>query len=163
MVAAVGLVSGCIDSSEKAAQTPTDAPTVINSAKQTDSSGKTITAPASTAPAGGGGSTTAPASTAPTTKTGSTVAVAADPSGQLAFVQKTLTAPAGKDTFVFTNDAPVPHNLAIKGGVNAGPTNTISGGATAKLSVTLKPGTYEFYCAVPGHEQAGMKGTLTVQ
>jgi uncharacterized cupredoxin-like copper-binding protein len=164
MVAAVGLVSGCIDSSEKAAQTPADAPTVINSAKQTDSSGKTITAPASTAPAGGGGSTTAPASTAPTTKTGSTVAVAADPSGQLAFVQKTLTAPAGKDTFVFTNDAPVPHNLAIKGnGVNAGPTTTIQGGANAKLTVDLPAGTYEYYCAVPGHEQAGMKGTLTVK
>jgi uncharacterized cupredoxin-like copper-binding protein len=29
--------------------------------------------------------------------------------------------------------------------------------------VNLKPGTYEFYCPVPGHEQAGMKGTLTVQ
>ena len=74
-----------------------------------------------------------------------------------------LEAPAGKVTFVFTNDAPVPHNFAIKDGVTDGPTDTISGGATAKLSVTLPAGTYEFYCAVPGHEQAGMKGTLTVK
>jgi uncharacterized cupredoxin-like copper-binding protein len=29
--------------------------------------------------------------------------------------------------------------------------------------VKLKPGTYTFYCSVPGHEQAGMKGTLTVK
>jgi uncharacterized cupredoxin-like copper-binding protein len=29
--------------------------------------------------------------------------------------------------------------------------------------VTLKPGSYEFYCQVPGHEAAGMKGTLTVK
>ena len=94
---------------------------------------------------------------------GATVAVDADPSGQLAFVQKTLTAPAGKVTFDFTNDAPVPHNFAIKDGVTDGPTDTISGGATAKLTVDLPAGTYEFYCAVPGHEQAGMKGTLTVQ
>jgi cytochrome c oxidase subunit 2 len=90
------------------------------------------------------------------------VAVEADPS-QLAFVQKTLQVKAGTVTFRFTNPSPVPHNFAIKGnGVMAGPTTTIHGGASAELTVKLTPGTYEFYCAVPGHEQAGMKGTLTV-
>ena len=39
----------------------------------------------------------------------------------------------------------------------------VSGGQTSKVSVDLKPGKYEFYCSVPGHEQAGMKGTLTVK
>ena len=38
---------------------------------------------------------------------------------------------------------------------------TVSGGSDT-LTVKLKPGTYTFYCPVPGHEQAGMKGTLTV-
>jgi mono/diheme cytochrome c family protein len=52
-VAALGLV-GCVESSEEAAQTPTSASTVANSALQTDSEGKTITAPA---PAGGGAET----------------------------------------------------------------------------------------------------------
>jgi plastocyanin len=28
--------------------------------------------------------------------------------------------------------------------------------------VDLKAGEYEFYCTIPGHEEAGMKGTLTV-
>jgi uncharacterized cupredoxin-like copper-binding protein len=30
------------------------------------------------------------------------------------------------------------------------------------LTVTLKPGTYELYCTVPGHEAAGMKQNITV-
>lgn len=54
VIAALG-VAGCVDSSEEAAQTPTGSPTVANSAAQTDSEGKTITAPAATAPAAGGG------------------------------------------------------------------------------------------------------------
>jgi plastocyanin len=29
--------------------------------------------------------------------------------------------------------------------------------------VELKKGKYEFYCSIPGHEEAGMKGTLTVR
>jgi uncharacterized cupredoxin-like copper-binding protein len=31
-----------------------------------------------------------------------------------------------------------------------------------KLTLTLKPGTYTFYCTVPGHAAAGMKGKLVV-
>ena len=30
------------------------------------------------------------------------------------------------------------------------------------LTVTLTAGTYTFECTVPGHAEAGMKGTLTV-
>jgi plastocyanin len=118
----------------------------------------TSAAPAATsAPA----TATAPATTAPAK---ATVKVDADQGGQLAFVQKSLTAPAGDVTFRFTNASSVPHNFAIEGnGVEEGPTATIAGGDVANLTVDLKPGTYEFYCAVPGHEEGGMKGTLTVK
>ncbi len=34
--------------------------------------------------------------------------------------------------------------------------------ATATFTPTAK-GTFEFYCSVPGHKEAGMKGTLVVQ
>jgi mono/diheme cytochrome c family protein len=65
VLAVVALAAGCVDSSEEAAQTPASAPTVVNSALQTDSAGKTVTAPAATAPAAtapaGGGNAPAPA------------------------------------------------------------------------------------------------------
>lgn len=35
--------------------------------------------------------------------------------------------------------------------------------ATRSATFRAEPGTYRFYCAIPGHESAGMKGTLTVR
>ena len=67
-------------------------------------------------------------------------------------------------TIQFTNSAPLTHNLTIQQGANGagiGATPTFQGG-TKTLTVNLKPGTYTFYCSVPGHRQAGMQGTLTV-
>jgi uncharacterized cupredoxin-like copper-binding protein len=126
----------------------------------TEAAAPATTAPATTAPATP--TPTAPATTSPA-PAAAPISVEADPTGQLAFVEKTLTAPAGKDTFKFTNDAPVPHDFAIKnGGGELGVTDQISNGETADLTVTLKAGDYTFYCTVPGHEAAGMKGTLTV-
>jgi uncharacterized cupredoxin-like copper-binding protein len=42
-----------------------------------------------------------------------------------------------------------------------GTTPTFVGGSRT-LTLTLKPGTYTFYCSVPGHRQGGMEGTLAV-
>jgi plastocyanin len=88
------------------------------------------------------------------------VEIPADPSGQLAYQAKNATAKAGKVTLQSKNDASVPHNIAIKG-EGEGP--VVQGGKTSEVSATLKAGKYEFYCSVPGHEQAGMKGNLTVR
>jgi plastocyanin len=88
------------------------------------------------------------------------VDIPTDPTGQLAYKFKSATAKAGKVTVESKNDASVPHNIAIKGGPS-GP--VVQGGETSKITANLKPGSYTFYCAVPGHEQAGMKGTLTVK
>jgi uncharacterized cupredoxin-like copper-binding protein len=67
---------------------------------------------------------------------------------------------AGQITFVAKNDGKIPHDLAVKG--TSDKTNEIPPGGTAELKVTLKPGKYELYCTIPGHEQAGMKLTITV-
>ncbi|MFL5827082.1 MAG: plastocyanin/azurin family copper-binding protein [Thermoleophilaceae bacterium] len=86
--------------------------------------------------------------------------IPADPTGALAFQFSKATAKPGKVTFEMPNKAPVSHDISLKGD-GKGP--VVSNGGTSTFTATLKPGTYEFYCSVPGHEQAGMKGTLTVK
>lgn len=90
---------------------------------------------------------------------GTTLELAADPGGALAFDQTELTAPAGEVTIHLTNDAQIPHNVEVEG---AGVSDTVTGADTS-LAVTLEPGEYVFYCAVPGHREGGMEGTLTVE
>jgi plastocyanin len=103
-----------------------------------------------------------PAAPAPSSG-GQTLALAADPNGQLAYDKKSLTAKAGQVTIDFTNDSQLPHNVTIeKGEDEEGSTDTIQQSKTSK-SFNLKAGTYSFYCSVGNHEEAGMKGTLTVQ
>ena len=67
---------------------------------------------------------------------------------------------AGKITFDIKNDGKIQHDLAIKG--MSEKTKLISAGGSAQLTVTLKPGTYDLYCSVAGHEQAGMDLKVTV-
>jgi plastocyanin len=95
---------------------------------------------------------------------GATVEVEADPSGNLAFTSDNITAKAGKDTIDFTNESPVPHDVHIEdsSGKELGGTEIVQEGSDS-AEVELKPGTYTYFCSVPGHRQAGMEGTLTVK
>jgi uncharacterized cupredoxin-like copper-binding protein len=95
---------------------------------------------------------------------GQTVDVDADPGGALKFTQTTLHAKAGKVTLDMLNASGVPHSIAVEGnGVDKDSTATVSGGKHATVTASLKPGTYTFYCPVPGHKQAGMVGKLIVR
>ena len=98
------------------------------------------------------------------TPTNGPLKLAANPSGQLAYNTKTLTAASSNVKIDFMNSSPLTHNVTIAnaGGKVLGATPTFEGGSHT-LSLNLPPGTYTFYCSVPGHEQAGMKGTLTVR
>jgi len=72
----------------------------------------------------------------------------------------TITVSSGGSIAV-TNNGTTPHNLTIQG--TKFKTKDISPGDSVSLSLKgLKDGSYTMFCAVPGHEAAGMKGTLTV-
>lgn len=100
-----------------------------------------------------------PAATAagPATK----LSLAADKSA-LKFDKTTLTAPAGKVTIVMTNPSMLSHNVAIEGNGLDTAGQIVGNGGTSTVTANLKAGTYTFFCAVDGHRQAGMQGTLTV-
>ncbi len=130
--------------------------------KGTSSSASTAT-PAATAPATTATSTTESTAAAPAPSS-SALSLATNPEGQLKYDKTSLSAKAGKVTIAFTNSAPLPHNVTVESssGSTVGATPTFQGGSKA-LSLNLKPGTYKFYCSVPGHRQAGMEGTLVVK
>ena len=89
----------------------------------------------------------------------------ASPTGALAFASTQATAPPGALEILSLNESPIDPNIAIKdaAGKIVGEGGVVGTGGTSKLSATLQPGTYEFLCTVPGHEEGGMKGELTVK
>ena len=107
------------------------------------SSGGTGTSSSSSSSSGGGGLT-----------------VTADPGGAISWDKSSLDAKAGKVTIKLVNDSQTPHAIEVEGNGVEKKTPEVTGGSK-DLTVDLKPGTYEFYCPVPGHK-ASMHGTLTV-
>ncbi|MCW3013732.1 MAG: hypothetical protein JWO02_824 [Solirubrobacterales bacterium] len=102
--------------------------------------------------------------TAAPTGAASTVKLSADPSGALKFTTTKLTAKAGTVTVAMKNPSGsgVPHAIAIEGNGVDQDGKTVQPGGTSTDTLKLKPGTYDFYCPVPGHKAAGMTGTLVV-
>jgi plastocyanin len=88
----------------------------------------------------------------------------ADPNGELAYTSTSETAKAGKVTVEFKNPQALTHDVAIEdsSGEEVGATELVADGSDT-TTVDLKPGTYTYFCTVPGHREAGMEGTLTVK
>ena len=109
----------------------------------------------------GGGASQAPTTSQPAASAGqpsaTTISVGAT---EFAFDPATIVIPAsGGATVSIANKGTVEHDItvdALSVKIYAKPGETVSG------TVTGKAGTYEFYCSIPGHKQAGMVGTLTV-
>ena len=105
----------------------------------------------------GGG---APSAGPPTPVPSGVVAVQAK---NLAFEPATITVPAGSVTFSIKNVDSQEHEFEIfKGDQVVDEVEGIVPGLTKNLTVTLATGDYTFVCKLNGHDQLGMKGSLTV-
>ncbi|MDQ3724306.1 MAG: plastocyanin/azurin family copper-binding protein [Actinomycetota bacterium] len=110
-------------------------------------------------PQGGGGET---GSESGAGASATTLKLAAD-EADIAFDKEELSAKAGEVTIDFNNPSAIPHNAVIeKDGEEIAGTPVITE-SEESVSAELEPGDYTFVCTVPGHEQLGMVGTLTVE
>ena len=96
---------------------------------------------------------------------GSVVAIEATEGSELAYVQKAATAKAGSVSIEFNNPQSLSHDVAVEdsSGEELGKTELVADGSSTATIGNLKPGEYTFFCTVPGHREAGMEGTLTVE
>jgi uncharacterized cupredoxin-like copper-binding protein len=150
-------LAGCGSSSKSTTESTPAAATPVTTASTPATTATTSSAPATPA------TTTKTTPPAPVTSA-ATLALAADPTGNLKFTKSALTAKGTSVAIVFTNKSPLEHNLTVESasGQQLGATPTfVNATHTLKLA-NLKPGTYTFFCSVPGHRAAGMHGTLTV-
>jgi plastocyanin len=150
-------------SSTSATPAPPTAPTESTPAATTTTApGTTKSTPATKTATSPKATTGTPAPPSKPAAATTTLQLAANPAGQLAYETKQLTAKAGTVTVQLTNKSPIEHDVAIaQGSTVLGQTPVFTGGSKS-VTVKLKPGTYKFFCTVPGHRQAGMEGTLTV-
>ena len=81
--------------------------------------------------------------------------------GDFAFDPDEITAEPGEDLAIALTSEDILHDFTIDeldAHVAADAGETAEGGIS-----NLEPGDYTYYCSVPGHREAGMEGTLTVQ
>ena len=83
---------------------------------------------------------------------------------EYAFTPSTITVPSGKVTFAVKNAGTQEHEFEIfKGETVVDEVEGLVPGLTKDLTVDLAAGEYTFMCKLNGHDQLGMKGTLTVR
>ena len=105
---------------------------------------------------GGGAASAAPATPLPS----GVIAVEAK---EYAFTPSSITVPAGSVTLSIKNVGTQEHEFEVfKGDQVVDEVEGIVPGLTKDATMTLAAGEYTFVCKLNGHDQLGMKGTLTV-
>ncbi|HWW89818.1 MAG TPA: plastocyanin/azurin family copper-binding protein [Solirubrobacteraceae bacterium] len=151
--------------SQPAAPTTTASEPAAPSRTASQPTAPTTTASTSPAPSRTASQPAAPAAAVkqpPRASARTLLKLAANPTGLLRFDTKQLSAKAGAVTITFANASPIEHDVTLSQGATVLGATPIFTGGSKTLTINLKPGTYTFYCSVPGHRQAGMEGTLKV-
>jgi plastocyanin len=80
-------------------------------------------------------------------------------SRNMAYSSTRLEVQSGEHTITLDNADFVPHTFTIDAlGIDL----TVPASGEDQLTIILPPGTYTFYCDIPGHPEAGMVGELVV-
>ena len=153
-VVALGTLAACGAPSESGEQVPVTLVAVhsapaLEATKEAIANPPTAEAAAGTATGGaaGGGETVA-----------GTVTVKLE---DIFFDPKEVTIPANTPIeFDLPNTGASPHDFSIDA---LKISQAVEPGESAKVTINAPAGTYEYYCNVPGHKEAGMVGTLTVK
>lgn len=85
--------------------------------------------------------------------------------GHMSFDKPAYSAKAGKVTIRMSDPSSdsLSHGIEIEGNGVERKGSVVAPGGTSTITVSLKPGTYDLYCPVPGHRAMGMAATLTVR
>ena len=81
------------------------------------------------------------------------------------FTPESATVPAGQPVqLTLTNDGALIHDLVLNDGIATPFKLEANGKSSATGTLTIpQPGSYTYVCAQPGHEAAGMKGTIVAR
>ena len=84
---------------------------------------------------------------------------------EYAFTPSAISVEAGEVTFQVRNAGTEEHEFEVFEADGTTVIDEVEGlvpGLTKDLTLTLEAGSYQFMCKLNGHDQLGMKGTLTV-
>ncbi|WP_216870730.1 cupredoxin domain-containing protein [Modestobacter excelsi] len=111
------------------------------------------------------------ATTSPASPSGGSPSSAADAAGttltateaDFSITLSSGSLPAGTYTVTVQNDGSATHSLTITGPGGVDQTSdTVQGGRSTTMTVTVQPGEYEVFCPIGDHRAMGMDTTLTV-
>ena len=94
---------------------------------------------------------------------GTPVRLDAGPDGSLRFERAALSAARRRASIEMRNPSDIPHAIGVRGRGLDEVGATVGRDGSSRVEADLKPGVYELFCSVGGHEKAGVTAELTIR